>query len=82
MTTHDPGTSKDKGVSIAKTPVKMPVKRRLTLVVAAVLLVLLPAIVMVLITWVGTGEVQGAATWASIPAIVGIAAAIEVPREK
>ena len=76
MTTQDPGTSKDMGMAIAKTPVKMPVKRRLTLVVAAVVLVLLPAIVMVLVTWVGTGEVQGAATWASIPAIVGIAAAM------
>ena len=37
------------------------VRRRLTLV-AAELLLLLPAIVMVLVTWAGPGEVQGAAT--------------------
>ncbi len=54
----------------------MPVKRRLTLVGAVVVLTLLPSIVMVLVTWLGTGTVQGAATWASIPAIVGIAAAV------
>ena len=54
----------------------MPVKRRLVLIAAVVALTLLPAIVMVLVTWVGTGKVQGAATWASIPAIVGIAAAM------
>jgi hypothetical protein len=42
----------------------------------ALVLRLLPAIIMVLVTWVGTGQVQGAATWASIPAIVGIAAAM------
>jgi Fusaric acid resistance protein-like len=54
----------------------MPIKRRLTLVAVVTGLVLLPAIVMVLVTWVGTGEVQAAATWASIPAIVGIAAAL------
>jgi hypothetical protein len=62
MTTQDSGTSNDAGVANARPPVKMPVKRRLTLVVAAVVLVLLPAIVMVLVTWAGTGEVQGAAT--------------------
>ena len=54
----------------------MPVKRRLILVATVTGLVLLPAIIMVLVTWVSTGEVQGAATWASIPAIVGIAAAL------
>ena len=52
----------------------MPVKRRLILVAAGLGLMLLPAIVMVLITWAGTGTVQAAATWASIPAIVGVAA--------
>ena len=55
---------------------KMPIKRRLILVAAVTALVLLPAIIMVLVTWVGTGTVQAAATWASIPAIVGIAAAL------
>ncbi|MDD2858160.1 MAG: FUSC family protein [Candidatus Nanopelagicales bacterium] len=59
---------------------RMSVKRRLILVGAAVVLVLVPAIVMVLVTWVGTGKVQGAATWASIPAIVGVAAALAAGR--
>jgi MFS family permease len=54
----------------------MPVKRRLTLILAIVVLTLLPAIVMVVITWAATGEPQGAATWASMPAIVAIAAAV------
>lgn len=54
----------------------MPVERRLKLVAAVTALVFLPSIVMLLITWAGTGKPQGAATWASIPAIVGIAAAL------
>lgn len=54
----------------------MPVKKRLVLVVAVTLLVLIPAIVMVLVTWVATGTPQGAATWASIPAVVSIFAAV------
>ncbi len=55
---------------------KMPVKRRLLLVGVAVLMLFAPAILMVLITWIGTGAPQAAATWASIPAIVGVAAAM------
>lgn len=54
----------------------MPVTRRLVIVGVVLVLVLLPAIVMVLVTWGATGKPQGAATWASIPAIVGIAAAL------
>ena len=46
---------------------------KITLLVVA--LVLLPAVVMVLVTWAATGVVQGAGTWASIPAIVTIVAA-------
>ena len=76
VTTPESGASKPAGVEAAKKPARMPVKRRLTLVAAVTGLVLLPAIIMVLVTWVSTGEVQGAATWASIPAIVGIAAAM------
>jgi len=76
MTSPEFGTSKPAGAEAEKEPAKMPVKRRLTLVAAVTGLVLLPAIIMVLVTWVSTGEVQGAATWASIPAIVGIAAAM------
>ena len=55
---------------------KLPMNRRLTLVLAVVVLTLLPAIVMLLVVWIGTGELQGAATWASIPAIVGNAAVL------
>lgn len=55
----------------------MPVKRRLMLIGAALVLLVLPMLVMLLVTWLGTGRVQGAATWASIPAIVGVAAAMQ-----
>ena len=55
---------------------KIPVKRRFILVFVALVLILLPAIVMVLVTWIATGKPQGAATWASIPAIVGVAAVL------
>lgn len=55
----------------------MPVERRLVLIGAALVLLVLPMLVMLLVTWLGTGRVQGAATWASIPAIVGVAAAMQ-----
>lgn len=74
MTTGGSGTSAGRGTSSPKPPAKLPVKRRFVLVGAVVFLVLLPSIVMVLVTWAATGTVQAAATWASIPAIVGIAA--------
>ncbi len=73
-TTHDAGASATSHRSA------MPIKRRLTLVAAVVMLTLLPALVMVLIAWAATGKAQGAATWASIPAIVGIAAALSAGR--
>lgn len=53
----------------------MPVKWRLILVFGIVLLTVTPAMVMLLVTWGFTGAPQSAAAWASIPAIVGIAAA-------
>lgn len=69
-------TSTDPHASGSKVPqAKMPVKRRVVLVLGIVLLTLIPAIVMVLVTWLGTGEPQEAAVWASLPAIVGIGAA-------
>lgn len=49
--------------------------RHLKLTMAVVGLVLLPAIVMLLVTWAATGTPQSVAVWASIPAIVTIAAA-------
>lgn len=53
-----------------------PFMRHLKLTMAVVGLVLLSAIVMLIIAWIGTGKVQSAATWASMPAIVTIAAAV------
>ena len=80
MTGSKADLTNDAGANPNQKAPKMPVKRRLILVGAALFLVLLPAIVMVLVTWVGTGKVQGAATWASIPAIVGVAAALAAGR--
>lgn len=62
----------------AKAP--MPMGKRISLVAAIVVLTLLPAIVMLGVTYIGTGTAQMAATWASIPAIVGIFAAIAAGR--
>lgn len=76
MSTSGSNTKIVTGSTTARKTPTMPVKRRLTLVLAVVVLTLLPAIVMVLVARVGTGKAQGAATWASIPAIVGIAAAM------
>jgi MFS family permease len=76
MATPGHDMSKAPSSTTAQKPKVMPVKRRLNLVGAVVVLVLLPSIVMVLVTWAGTGTVQGAATWASMPAIVGIAAVL------
>lgn len=76
MSTSGSNTKIVTGSTPARKTPPMPVKRRLTLVLAVVVLTLLPAIVMVLVAWIGTGKAQGAATWASIPAIVGIAAAM------
>ena len=64
------------------TPAKppMPMRRRLSLVTAIIVLTLLPSIVMLVVTAVATGTAQAAATWASIPAIVGIFAAVAAGR--
>lgn len=51
-------------------------KRRLVLVLGMTLFTLIPAIVMLLVTWAGTGEPQAAAAWASMPAVVGVVAAV------
>lgn len=53
-----------------------PFVRHLKLTMTVVALVLLSAIVMLVIMWAGTGRPQGAATWASMPAIVTIAAVV------
>lgn len=76
MTPPSTGKSSAVGTPEVRKSARMPVKRRFAIVSAVLVLVLLPAIVMVIVTWAGTGTVQGAATWASIPAIVGIATAL------
>lgn len=53
-----------------------PFQRHLKLTLVVVGLVLVPAIVMLVVTWAGTGTPQSVATWASMPAIVTIAAAV------
>ena len=59
------------------TPAKPPppLIRRAGLALGITVLVLVPAIVMVVVTYLATGAVQAAATWASIPAVAGIVAA-------
>ncbi len=53
----------------------MPMKKRLVLAGVIIVLTMVPAVVMLAITYVGTGQVQAAAFWASMPAVAGIAAA-------
>lgn len=55
---------------------KMPLRRRVSIVTLIVVTTLIPAVVMLIVTYITTGEAQAAATWASIPAIVGISAAV------
>ena len=50
-------------------------KKRLGLVAVIVVMTVLPALVMLAVTYLGTGKVQTAATWASLPAVAGIVAA-------
>ena len=47
--------------------------RRVAIALALAVLIVVPALIMVLATRLGTGHVEGAATWASMPAIIGIA---------
>lgn len=53
----------------------MPIKKRLILALVIVVITVVPAVIMLGVTYAATGEVQAAATWASIPAIAGLAAA-------
>ena len=74
QTRYAPRVSQSGAPAAPSAPTHQFIKHlKLTLIV--VVLVLLPAIVMVLITWAVTGTPQSAAAWASIPAIVTIAAA-------
>ena len=54
----------------------MPMKKRITIALVIVLITVVPAVIMIAITYVGTGQFQSAAFWASIPAIAGLAATV------
>lgn len=60
----------------------MPLRRRVSIVAAIVILTLVPALVMLPVTALGTGSMRVAASWASIPAIVGIFAAVAGGRSR
>lgn len=56
-------------------PPKMPIKKRVIITLGIVLLTVIPAFVMLGVTYLATGTAEAAALWASMPAIAGIAAA-------
>ena len=58
-----------------KRPV-MPMKKRITIALVIVLITVVPAMIMIVITYLGTRQFQSAALWASIPAIAGLAATV------
>jgi MFS family permease len=58
----------------------MPMKKRLILALVIVVITVVPALIMLAVTYAATGQVQAAATWASIPAIAGLAAAATAGR--
>lgn len=58
----------------------MPVKKRLILALVIVVITVVPALIMLAVTYAATGRLQAAATWASIPAIAGLAAAATAGR--
>ena len=56
-------------------PPTMPLAKRTSLALVITALTVAPAVVMLAVTYLGTGQAQAAATWASLPAIAGIVAA-------
>lgn len=58
----------------------MPMKKRLVLATVIIVITLVPALIMLAVTYAATGAIQAAATWASIPAIAGMAAAATAGR--
>lgn len=60
----------------ATAPQAMPMKKRLVLALGIIALTVFPALIMLAVTYLGTGIVQPAATWASLPAIASIAATV------
>lgn len=55
---------------------KPPAGRRFVIALVIAGVTIAPALIMFAVAYVGTGQAQGAATWASLPAVAGIAAAM------
>lgn len=55
-------------------PPAMPMKKRAVIALVVILITAIPAWVMLAATYLGTGTAEPAAFWASMPAIVGLAA--------
>lgn len=54
----------------------MPMIKRFKIAAVVVVVTMVPAWIMLAVTFAGTGELQAAAFWASLPAVAGIAATI------
>lgn len=54
----------------------MPLRKRVSLALIVILVTMIPAWIMIAATVIGTGEFQGAAFWASLPAVAGVAATV------
>lgn len=63
-------------LGVVTTSTGMPISKRLILIAAIVFVTVAPAVIMLVVTALVTGKTEGAATWASIPAVAGIAAVV------
>lgn len=65
-------------MSSTSTPAKpkMPMKKRLVLAAVVTVIVLVPSFIMLGVIYLATGEIQAAASWASIPAVAGMAVVV------
>lgn len=69
----------DSHASTEVTPTRrpsMPMTKRFKIAAVVVVVTMVPAWIMLALTFAGTGEFQAAAFWASLPAVAGIAATI------
>lgn len=55
-------------------------KKRVIIAAVVLLITMVPAWIMLAVTYVGTGQLQGAAFWASLPAVAGLAVAATAGR--
>jgi len=58
----------------------MPMTKRLMQAAVIITLTIVTAVIMTVVTYVGTGQVQAAAFWALMPAVAGIVAAATAGR--